>query len=54
MVQSAASGKAATQTLELQLPAGRRKLEITLRPVVNGRGEVTGIVPEAIDLTARA
>lgn len=54
MVQDAARGHAVTQVLELQLPRGARRLELSMRPVINGRGEVTGIVPEALDLTARA
>lgn len=52
-VASAARGQAVQQVVELDLPIGRRQFDLSLRPVFNERGEVTGIVPEAVDITQR-
>ena len=46
-------GRAVHQFLELNLPIGRRQLDFSLRPVFNARGQLVGIVPEAVDITAR-
>jgi PAS domain-containing protein len=53
-VATALSGIAVRQELDVNLPIGRRRFDFSLRPVYNGRGEIIGIVPEAVDLTARA
>ncbi|MGE5158634.1 MAG: PAS domain S-box protein [Gemmatimonas sp.] len=37
----------------LHLPIGERYFDLTLRPVFDQHGEVTGAVPEAIDITER-
>ena len=39
--------------LEVNLPIGTRRFDYSLRPVFNGRGEVIGVVPEAVDITDR-
>ncbi|MDB5944896.1 MAG: signal transduction protein: sensor, domain-like protein [Ramlibacter sp.] len=52
-VQTAAGGQRVQQVIELDLPVGRRRFDLSLRPVLNARREVIGIVPEAIDITGR-
>lgn len=52
-VATAMQGRAVHQFLELNLPIGRRQLDFSLRPVFNARGQLVGIVPEAVDITAR-
>ncbi len=53
-VAAALSGIAVRQELEVNLPGGRRRFDFSLRPVHNGRGDIVGVVPEAVDLTAGA
>ncbi len=50
-VASAAAGTPFARRLEVQLPAGRRTFEFHIRPVRNQKGEVIGLVPEAVDVT---
>lgn len=52
-VHAAAGGQPVFQTMELNLPHGRRRFDFWLRPVLNARGELVGIVPEAVDVTER-
>jgi len=52
-VAIAAGGQTVAQPLEVNLPIGRRSFDFSLRPVINARGEVIGIVPEAVDVTDR-
>ena len=52
-VATAMQGRVVQQFLELNLPIGRRQFDFSLRPVLNARGQLVGIVPEAVDLTAR-
>ena len=52
-VAAAAKGQVVAQPMEVNLPIGRRSFDFSLRPVINARGEVIGIVPEAVDVTDR-
>lgn len=52
-VAAAAAGRAVRRTVDTNLPQGTRRFDFSLRPVRNGRGEVIGIVPEAVDITER-
>jgi PAS domain-containing protein len=52
-VHAAMGGQPVFQTVELNLPMGRRRFDFWLRPVMNARGELVGIVPEAVDVTER-
>ncbi|MDB5511653.1 MAG: chemotaxis protein CheY [Enterovirga sp.] len=47
------AGGSESITTPLELPTGRRNFEFSLRPVRSETGEVVGIVPEGIDVTAR-
>jgi PAS domain-containing protein len=53
-IAAALTGIEVREELEVNLPIGRRRFDFSLRPVFNGRGEIIGIVPEAVDLTGRA
>lgn len=52
-IAAAARGQSVQQMIDVQLPIGLRRFDFSLRPVFNTRGEVIGIVPEAVDLTGR-
>nr|WP_309394878.1 ATP-binding protein [Chelatococcus sambhunathii] len=52
-VQRAAQGSAESLSIALNLPAGLRSFDFTLRPVRSESGAITGIVPEAVETTAR-
>ncbi len=52
-VRRAASGAAESFPVSLNLPAGLRSFDFTLRPVRNESGTITGMVPEAVETTAR-
>jgi PAS domain S-box-containing protein len=52
-VARAASGETFEQEVTLTLPAGRRVLALSIRPVLNTAGAVIALVPEATDLTDR-
>ncbi|MCE3270262.1 MAG: signal transduction protein: sensor, domain-like protein [Ramlibacter sp.] len=49
-VAAAARGETVRETVELDLPIGRRRFDFSLRPVKNARGAIIGLVPEAIEL----
>ena len=49
----AARGERVLAAMTLNLPDGPRQFEVALRPAFNARGEVIGIVPEAIELGER-
>ena len=51
--ESAARGETTRQELVIELPAGQRSFEFTVRPIRDDSGEVVAIVPEAIELTQR-
>jgi PAS domain S-box-containing protein len=53
-VQRAARGEATQAVVEVNLPNGRRRFELSLRPAYNGKREVIGIVPQAVDITDRS
>jgi PAS domain S-box-containing protein len=46
-------GESMRTEMLLHLPAGDRTFDFAMRPVLNRRGEVTGILPEAVDITER-
>ena len=52
-VMRAARGEQVQQVIEVDLPSGRRRFDFALRPVMNQRGELVGIVPEGVDITQR-
>jgi PAS domain S-box-containing protein len=52
-VATAARGEPVRRVIEVELQGGRRTFDFSLRPVRNGRGEIVGIVPEGLDITAR-
>jgi PAS domain S-box-containing protein len=52
-VATAARGEPVRRVIEVELEGGRRTFDFSLRPVRNGRGEIVGIVPEGLDITAR-
>ena len=52
-VAGAAAGQHVRHEIALNLPAGTRCLDFSLRPVRDDRGRVVGIVPEGIDITER-
>ena len=47
-VQEARQGRTVRGNVTLDLPAGRRSFHFSIRPVANARGEIVGLVPEAI------
>lgn len=53
-VQAAGGGQRVQTVMDVILPGGPRRFDLSLRPVFNARREVIGIVPEAIDITDRA
>jgi PAS domain-containing protein len=52
-VATAARGEPVRRVIEAELEGGRHTFDFSLRPVRNGRGEIVGIVPEDLDITAR-
>lgn len=50
-VGRAAAGELVRQSLELQFPGGPRRFSFNIRPAFNARGELAGLVPEAVDVT---
>ncbi|MDF4004421.1 response regulator [Luteibacter sp. PPL201] len=52
-VRRVAAGGSENLGMTLNLPTGVRAFDFSLRPVVNERGEVTAMVPEAVEKTAR-
>lgn len=53
LVSRAAAGEEIEQAVVLNLPTGERAFEMSLRPVRNQKGEVVGIIPEAVETTQR-
>ena len=49
-VAAARRGERVQRVLELELPVGRRRFDVSLRPVKNAKGEIIGLVPEAMVL----
>ena len=52
-VALAAKGRTIKETLRVNLPAGECTFEFSLRPVLDDRGAVIAIVPEAMEITER-
>ncbi len=52
-VTRAAGGETVTSTLTLNLPAGRKHFDFSMRPVRDNAGAIAHLLPEAIDITAR-
>ncbi|AHL75384.1 histidine kinase [Stutzerimonas stutzeri] len=52
-VATAARGGSESLSMRLQLPSGVRSFDFSIRPVLDEDGRVVGIVPEAVDSTAR-
>ena len=52
-VHAAMGGQPVFRAIEINLPRGRRRFDFWLRPVMNARGELVGIVPEGVDVTER-
>ncbi|OBU61201.1 hybrid sensor histidine kinase/response regulator [Stenotrophomonas maltophilia] len=52
-VADAVSGRSSLHSLELELPTGRRSFDVSFRPLQDGAGEVTAVVSEAVETTAR-
>ncbi|HEX4408790.1 MAG TPA: response regulator [Xanthobacteraceae bacterium] len=52
-VARAAKGESVQQSIVVNLPDGERAFDMALRPVKNDRGDVIGIVPEAVETTQR-
>lgn len=48
-----AAGKSVNDEITLQLPAGLRTFDVSIRPVFDEAQRVVGILPEAIDVTDR-
>jgi PAS domain S-box-containing protein len=46
-------GESVRREMLLRLPAGHRMFDFAMRPVLNRHGAVTGILPEAVDITER-
>lgn len=46
-------GEAVRMEMRLQLPIGERDFEFSMRPVLDRHGNITGAVPEAVDITER-
>lgn len=52
-VATAAAGGSDNLSMQLQLPGALRSFDFSIRPVLDEAGAVVGIVPEAVDSTAR-
>jgi PAS domain S-box-containing protein len=46
-------GEAVRMEMRLRLPIGERDFEFSMRPVLDRQGNITGAVPEAVDITER-
>jgi PAS domain S-box-containing protein len=49
----AVRGEAVRMEIRLRLPIGERDFEFGMRPVLDRHGNITGAVPEAVDITER-
>lgn len=52
-VARAAQGSSANLSMQLHLPTGTRSFDFSIRPVLDEEHRVVGMVPEAVDSTAR-
>ncbi|MCW6027078.1 PAS domain-containing protein [Stenotrophomonas sp. SRS1] len=52
-VDQAAAGTASRHELELRLPTGKRAFEFSFRPLLDHNGQITAVVSEAVETTAR-
>ena len=52
-VDRAAAGEESEHAVLLNLPTGERAFDMALRPVRNPRGQIVGIIPEAVETTQR-
>jgi PAS domain S-box-containing protein len=50
---TAVKGESVRTEIRLVLPAGERFFDFTMRPVFDQHGEVSGVLPEAVDITDR-
>jgi PAS domain S-box-containing protein len=50
---TAVKGESVRTEIRLALPAGERFFDFTMRPVFDQHGEVSGVLPEAVDITDR-
>jgi PAS domain S-box-containing protein len=50
---SVKSGQGFRQEILLHLPIGERYFDFAMRPVFDQRGAITGVLPEAVDITER-
>ncbi|MES2194349.1 MAG: PAS domain-containing protein [Pseudomonadota bacterium] len=50
---AAVRGDSARREIQLNLPAGERFFDFTMRPVFDQHGAVSGVLPEAVDITER-
>nr|WP_246583916.1 PAS domain S-box protein [Bradyrhizobium iriomotense] len=51
--QTVLKGEAVRLEMRLRLPIGERDFEFGMRPVLDRHGNITGAVPEAVDITER-
>jgi signal transduction histidine kinase/ActR/RegA family two-component response regulator len=52
-VRRVAAGAEMQESIVVNLPTGERSFDMSMRPVKNEKGEVVGIVPEAVETTQR-
>jgi PAS domain S-box-containing protein len=52
-VGQVAEGATMRQEMSLKMPSGTRSFDVSLRPIRDMRGEVTAMVPEAVETTER-
>jgi PAS domain S-box-containing protein len=52
-VQAVAKGATVRHEITVNLPTGMRTFDFSMRPIVDANGNVTGIVPEAVEITER-
>ena len=51
--RTAVTGESVRAEMRLNLPAGERFFDFTMRPVFDQHGVVSGVLPEAVDITER-
>jgi len=52
-VAAVAAGESIREEIQVKLPIGWRSFNFGMRPIRDSRGVITGIVPEAVDITER-
>lgn len=52
-VQAVAQGETVRREITVSLPTGMRTFDFSMRPIMDSSGAVTGIVPEAVEITER-